>query len=69
VDAERARGRYGREGRGGGEWPPDELEQFKETEATLQRALPPAELDHARTEGAAMSREQAVAYALSLVQP
>ena len=55
--------------RGGGEWPPDELEQFKETEATLQRALPPAELDHARTEGAAMSREQAVAYALSLVQP
>jgi tetratricopeptide (TPR) repeat protein len=51
--------------RGGGEWPPDELEQFKETEATLQRALPPAELDHARAEGAAMSREQAVAYALS----
>jgi tetratricopeptide (TPR) repeat protein len=51
--------------RAGGEWPPDELEQFKETEATMQRALPPAELDHARIEGAAMSREQAVAYALS----
>ncbi len=51
--------------RGGGEWPPDELEQFKETEATLQRALPPAELEHARARGAAMSREQAVAYALS----
>jgi hypothetical protein len=51
--------------RGGGEWPPDELEQFKETEATLHQALPPAELDHARTQGAAMSREQAVAYALS----
>jgi tetratricopeptide (TPR) repeat protein len=51
--------------RGGGEWPPDELEQFKETEASLQRALPPAALDHARAEGAAMSRQQAVAYALS----
>jgi hypothetical protein len=51
--------------RGGGEWPPDELEQFKETEATLQRALPAAEFDHARAEGAAMSRQQAIAYALS----
>ena len=30
-----------------------------------QRALPPDELDHARAQGAAMSREQAVAYALS----
>ena len=31
----------------------------------LTRDLPPAELDHARAEGAAMSREQAVAYALT----
>jgi hypothetical protein len=29
--------------RGGGEWPPDELEQFEETEALLGRALPPDE--------------------------
>ena len=51
--------------RGGGEWPPDELEQFEETSAALGAALPPDELDHARAQGAAMSREQAVAYALS----
>ena len=51
--------------RGGGEWPPDELEQFEETDAALARALSPDELDHARAQGAAMSREQAVAYALS----
>src|ERR1700735_1284050 len=51
--------------RAGGEWPPDELEQFEETAAALRRALPPDELDHARAQGAAMSREQAVAYALS----
>ena len=50
---------------GGGEWPPDELEQFQETEAALGRALPADELDRARAQGAAMSREQAVAYALS----
>jgi tetratricopeptide (TPR) repeat protein len=51
--------------RAGGEWPPDELEQFKETDAALGRALPPDELEHARAQGAAMSREQPVAYALS----
>ena len=44
---------------------PDELEQFEVTDAALRRALPPDELDHARAHGAAMSREQAVAYALS----
>ena len=51
--------------RGGGEWPPDELEQFTETEGALQRALSPDELHRARDEGAGMSREQAIAYALS----
>jgi len=51
--------------RGGGEWPPDELEQFEETDAALGRALPPDEFEHARAQGAAMSREQAVAHALS----
>ncbi len=54
--------------RGGGEWPPDELEQFEGTVAALRRVLPPSELDHARAQGAAMSREQAVAYALSPAQ-
>jgi hypothetical protein len=55
--------------RGGGEWPPDEFEQFEETDAALGRVLPPGELDHTRAHGAAMSREQAVAYALSYAQP
>jgi tetratricopeptide (TPR) repeat protein len=55
--------------RGGGEWPPDELEQFEETDAALGRVLSPGDLDHARAQGAAMSREQAVAYALSYAQP
>jgi tetratricopeptide (TPR) repeat protein len=50
--------------RGGGEWPPDELEQFEETDAALGRVLPPGDLDRSRAQGAAMSREQAVAYAL-----
>ncbi len=50
---------------GGGEWPPDELEQYKETDTALGHALPPDELNHARAQGAAMSRKQAVAFALS----
>ena len=44
---------------------PDELEQFEETDAAPGRALPPDEFEHARAQGAAMSREQAVAHALS----
>jgi hypothetical protein len=51
--------------RGGGEWPPDALEQYDETYTVLGQALPPDELDLARAQGASMSREQAVAYALS----
>jgi tetratricopeptide (TPR) repeat protein len=54
--------------RAGGEWPPDELEQFEETIAALKGALPTNEMDRARVQGAAMSREQAVAYALSEMQ-
>ena len=50
--------------RGGGEWPPDELEQYQETEAALRRTMPAATFDEARTDGAAMTRERAVRYAL-----
>ena len=49
--------------RGGGEWPPDELEQYNETFVVL-RVLPPEELEQARAVGAAMTREQVVEYVL-----
>lgn len=55
--------------RAGGEWPPDEREQYDETEAALRQAVPPDELADARAHGTAMTREQAVAYALSEGQP
>ncbi len=55
--------------RAGGEWPPDEREQYGETDATLREAVPPDELADARAQGAAMTREQVVAYALSRAQP
>jgi non-specific serine/threonine protein kinase len=51
--------------RAGGEWPPDELEQFQETDTKLRDSLPPEVLDRARAAGSVMSREQAVAYALA----
>jgi tetratricopeptide (TPR) repeat protein len=51
--------------RAGGEWPPDEREQYEETDASLRQAAAPDELAHARAQGAAMTRKQAVAYALS----
>ena len=54
--------------RAGGEWPPDEREQHDETEAALRQAAPPGELADARAHGTAMTREQAVAYALSSAQ-
>jgi tetratricopeptide (TPR) repeat protein len=49
--------------RGGGEWPPDELEQYNETLVVLD-ALSPDELNQARARGAAMTREQIVEFAL-----
>ena len=49
--------------RGGGEWPPDELEQYNETFVVL-RVLPPEELEQVRAVGAAMTREQVVEYVL-----
>jgi tetratricopeptide (TPR) repeat protein len=50
--------------RGGGEWPPDELEQYNETVAVLG-AVPREEHEQARASGAAMMRAQAVEYALA----
>ena len=49
--------------RGGGEWPPDELEQYKETLVVLG-ALSPGELERVRAGGAAMTRAEIVEYAL-----
>jgi hypothetical protein len=49
--------------RGGGEWPPDELEQYNETLSVLT-TLPPEELQQAQAAGATMTREQVVAYVL-----
>ena len=51
--------------RAGGEWPPDEREQYEGTIATLAAGLSPAGLGNARSAGAAMSLDAAVAFALS----
>lgn len=52
--------------RAGGEWPPDEREQYEGTLAILSAALTSETLAQARTEGAGMTVEQGVAYALAL---
>lgn len=49
--------------RGGGEWPPDELEQYNETLGVLG-ALSPEQLEQARAAGSAMTRAEAVDYVL-----
>ena len=48
----------------GGEWPPDEREQYEGSVATLGENLSPDDLTRLRSEGAAMSTEAALAYAL-----
>ncbi len=50
--------------RAGGEWPPDEREQYDETLSTVTVGLPPEVLAAARARGAAMSLTDGVAYAL-----
>ncbi len=50
--------------RSGGEWPPDEREQYDETLATLTVGLPPDALAAARARGGAMSVETGVDFAL-----
>ena len=50
--------------RAGGEWPPDEREQYDETLATVTAGLAPDVLAGARTRGAGFSVTDGVAYAL-----
>jgi hypothetical protein len=49
----------------GGEWPPDEREQFEETLERVRQGLPEDALERARARGAAMSTRDGVAYALA----
>ena len=49
----------------GGEWPPDEREQYEGTLTAIEAGLGPEAIERARSTGAAMSMEQGVAYALS----
>ncbi len=50
--------------RAGGEWPPDEREQYEGTLATLSAEAASAATDHRRAAGRAMSLEDGVAFAL-----
>ena len=49
--------------RAGGEWPPNEREQYDETLSTITAGLPPDVLTRALAQGAAMSLPDGVAYA------
>lgn len=53
----------------GGEWPPDEREQYEGTLAVLTGSLTPDALAAALDAGAAMTVEQGVAYALAGARP
>ena len=48
----------------GGEWPPDEREQFEGTLATLTAGLTPAALSEARAAGAALGLDGGLAFAM-----
>jgi hypothetical protein len=50
--------------RAGGEWPPDEREQYDETLSTVTTGLAPDVLKRCLAEGAAMTLRDGVAYAL-----
>jgi tetratricopeptide (TPR) repeat protein len=49
---------------GGGQWPPDELEQHDSTAALLTGRMEPAAIAAARARGAAMTFDDAVSFAL-----
>lgn len=49
----------------GGEWPPDERQQYEGTLAAVAAGLDPGSLEQARAAGAAMTRDEGVAFALS----
>jgi tetratricopeptide (TPR) repeat protein len=49
----------------GGEWPPDERQQYEGTLATVSAGLPADELERSRAAGTAMGLDDATAYALA----
>jgi tetratricopeptide (TPR) repeat protein len=51
--------------RAGGEWPPDEREQYDGTLSTLRSRMTPETFDRARATGSAMSLDEALAFALT----
>jgi tetratricopeptide (TPR) repeat protein len=55
--------------RAGGEWPPDEREQYDGTLSTLQSRMTPEALERARAAGGSMSVDDALAYALAEGSP
>ena len=52
----------------GGEWPPDEREQYEGTLAAVSAGLSAADLDRARASGAAMSLDEGAAFAIAVDQ-
>ncbi len=50
--------------RAGGEWPPDERQQYDETLSMITAGLPPDVLKRCLAQGAAMSLPDGVAFAL-----
>lgn len=50
----------------GGEWPPDEREQYEGTLALLSANLSTQDLDRARAAGAALSHDEGTAFALAV---
>lgn len=51
--------------RAGGEWPPDEREQYEATMRLLRGTLDPIDLEAGRAAGASMSREDGVTFVLA----
>jgi hypothetical protein len=49
----------------GGEWPPDEREQYEETLERVRQGLPAEAIERARARGAAMSTHDGLAFALA----
>jgi tetratricopeptide (TPR) repeat protein len=51
--------------RAGGEWPPDEREQYEGTLATIAAGLAPEAIERARAHGAAMATSEGIDFALA----
>jgi non-specific serine/threonine protein kinase len=52
----------------GGDWPPDEREQYEGTLAAVSAGLSAADVDRARASGAAMSLDEGAAFAIAVDQ-